>query len=312
MNLLGWGTDKLTGMKYWLFRNSWGSGWGSVGVARIKKGVDYLGLESDAWAACPEGSVSCELTDGVDTSVMALDPSALKARQEAGKPTGRGGYWQEVPVDSAPVKRHLRAFLASAAGEELSAEEAGVTVAKAYTQVARGLKVHLELAVPAAALSKSTASRSPTAVVLSLKEHVQRLRGAVAAAAEARKKGGLAGLLNVLVGEGDIDNHGCTIGPSCAGRSHTETNGVMYCCQEGCGNSCSISVSSNNGHVTSVCTCSRKVAVTMFQNWETGSYEQMGSVNAMEGEHVAVASTTATTVSAATLKASSSVATQSA
>lgn len=282
--------------------------------ARIRKGVDYIGIESDAWAACPEGSVSCELTDGVDTSVMALDPPALKARADAGAPTGRGGYWQEVPVDSAPVQRHLAAFLASAAGEAVSPGEAGVSVARAFTQVAKGLKVHLELTVPAAALSKASSSRSPTAVAVSLREHIAQLRGAAAttAVAKKKKKGGaaaeVAALFGELVGEGATDNHGCTIGPQCAGRSHSTVNGQMFCCEEGCGSSCSISVSSNNGHVTSVCSCSRKVAVTMYQNWETGSYEQMGHANVM-AEAGAAASSGAIVL---TSVASSSAATQSA
>lgn len=291
MNLLGWGTDKLSGMKYWLIRNSWGSGWGSVGVARIRKGVDFIGIESDAWAACPAGSVSCELTEGVDTTVMSLDPVAMSARRSAGKPTGRGGYWQEVPVDSAPVRRHLRAFLLSAAGEAISAQEAGVTVSKAYTQVAKGLKVHLELSVPAAALSKATTSNSPSAMAVSLKDTVQRVREAVRA--KKGLAGAVGGVLNALGvggGAGDIDNHGCTIGPECAGRSHSTINGQMFCCMAGCGNSCSISVSSSNGHTTAVCTCSRAVAVTMFEDWETGSFEQMGHVNALEDAVVTVAS----------------------
>ena len=51
--------DKDTGMKFWLIRNSWGPAWASGGVARIKRGVDFLGVENDVWAMCPDGALTC-------------------------------------------------------------------------------------------------------------------------------------------------------------------------------------------------------------------------------------------------------------
>jgi hypothetical protein len=99
MNMLGWGVDAATGMKYWLMRNTWGPAWGSNGVVRFKRGVDYLGIESDVWAACPAGAKHCQLTDGVDTSVMDM-PDALAARLSRG-----GGHWREQAPDGAIAQR---------------------------------------------------------------------------------------------------------------------------------------------------------------------------------------------------------------
>ena len=79
VNIIGWGVDKASKMKYWLLRNSWGAGWGSSGVVRILRGVDYLGIEGDVWAACPAGAPECALTDAVDTSVMEPDAPAGSA-----------------------------------------------------------------------------------------------------------------------------------------------------------------------------------------------------------------------------------------
>lgn len=52
MNLLGWGVDRLTGMKYWLLRNSWGSGWGSVGV--VRGGPGGMRRQGDRLVATPQ------------------------------------------------------------------------------------------------------------------------------------------------------------------------------------------------------------------------------------------------------------------
>jgi len=64
IELIGWGVDTATGMQYWTFKNSWGSLWANGGFARIIRGQDLLGIESDVWAGCPSGS-HCRLTSGV-------------------------------------------------------------------------------------------------------------------------------------------------------------------------------------------------------------------------------------------------------
>ena len=140
INLMGWGADRATGMKYWIVRNSWGPAWGSSGVVRILKGVDYLGIENDVWAACPEGAAHCALTAAVDTSVMDVSLSVAD-RAAAGLGVGRGGYWQEAAPDSAPVQRALAAYLADCGADGADASAAGVVVTAAFTQVANGLQV---------------------------------------------------------------------------------------------------------------------------------------------------------------------------
>jgi len=64
IELMGWGLDKATGMKYWTFKNSWGAAWANGGFGRFIRGEDLLGIESDVWVGCPTGS-HCRLTDGV-------------------------------------------------------------------------------------------------------------------------------------------------------------------------------------------------------------------------------------------------------
>ena len=47
IKIIGWGSDK--GMKYWLCANSWGKSWGNNGFFKIKRGENYLGIESNIW-----------------------------------------------------------------------------------------------------------------------------------------------------------------------------------------------------------------------------------------------------------------------
>lgn len=51
--LVGYGTDPVTGMKYWTVKNSWGTHWGESGYFRIRRGTDECAIESIAVAAIP-------------------------------------------------------------------------------------------------------------------------------------------------------------------------------------------------------------------------------------------------------------------
>ena len=43
---MGFGTDSITGEKYWIIKNSWGQGWGEKGFAKFRRGTDVAAIES--------------------------------------------------------------------------------------------------------------------------------------------------------------------------------------------------------------------------------------------------------------------------
>ncbi|KAM4628274.1 dipeptidyl peptidase 1 [Polymixia lowei] len=51
--LVGYGRCHMTGQKYWIVKNSWGTGWGEEGFFRIRRGTDECAIESIAVAAKP-------------------------------------------------------------------------------------------------------------------------------------------------------------------------------------------------------------------------------------------------------------------
>lgn len=51
VSLVGWGTDKETGVKYWIVRNSDGTNWGDDGFFLAERGVNIYNIETHgAWA----------------------------------------------------------------------------------------------------------------------------------------------------------------------------------------------------------------------------------------------------------------------
>lgn len=283
MNIIGWGVDASSGMKYWLVKNSWGPAWGSAGIVRFKRGVDYLGIESDVWAACPAGAAHCTLTDGVDTSVMEMPWEAARARLLAGGAMRGGGYWSVQRPDSLLVLRAAADYLAAQQGEELPAgakpEEVlaahGVTVASAHSQVVSGFRLRMQLNVPSARVAPLTEGVTQrNAVTLLAQPGTQALtqRGAAAALLDA--------VLRPSAALTDVVNHGCETGAACAGRSSVHNNGQTFCCPAGCGRSCSISASTSNGNTVAACSCSARIQVDMLHRAE-GGMTQFGAALAL-------------------------------
>jgi len=51
--VIGYNTDSASGTPYWIVRNSWGTGWGEKGYARILRGADYCGCALFACSSIP-------------------------------------------------------------------------------------------------------------------------------------------------------------------------------------------------------------------------------------------------------------------
>lgn len=54
VEVVGWGTDPKTNVKYWIIRNSWGPDWGENGFFKLKRGINNGEIEQNAFAGYPD------------------------------------------------------------------------------------------------------------------------------------------------------------------------------------------------------------------------------------------------------------------
>lgn len=178
LEIIGWGMDKTSGLPFWTIKNSWGADWGSEGTFRMLRGVDLCGVESDVWAACPEGT-NCKLTDGVyrmehtDSKEHAviekrfaelvlltgdeqysLEPRSLRSASKHRQPSQkwRGGYWHELSREDfqkKPFALRVAHAYEKVFGEPTTIEVATAAANKVFTQaVGNGLKVKVQFIAP--------------------------------------------------------------------------------------------------------------------------------------------------------------------
>lgn len=178
LEIIGWGTDRVSGLPYWTIKNSWGGEWGSEGNFRMLRGVDLCGVESDVWAACPEGT-NCKLTDGVyrmehtqskehavveqryaelllmtGDEEFALQRRSLRSTSPLRQPSQqwRGGYWHELSrkdFEKKPFSLRIAHAYEKAFGEPTTVNIATAAAKKVFTQaVGNGLKVKVQFYAP--------------------------------------------------------------------------------------------------------------------------------------------------------------------
>jgi len=63
ISLTGFGTDKATGLKYWIMRNSWGEYWADEGFLKVERGVNMINIEDDCWFAVPKNTWEAQYPD---------------------------------------------------------------------------------------------------------------------------------------------------------------------------------------------------------------------------------------------------------
>ncbi len=54
VKIVGYGVDSVSGLKYWIIANSWGTDWGMDGYFWMRKGTNECGLEAEAFTGTPD------------------------------------------------------------------------------------------------------------------------------------------------------------------------------------------------------------------------------------------------------------------
>ncbi|CAK0888213.1 unnamed protein product [Prorocentrum cordatum] len=156
IELVGWGTDRATGMPYWTWKNSWGPNFANGGFARFIRGKDLAGIESEVWVGCPTGSL-CKLTAGVfhnETWVprhayhptTAGPSSTSAARPSRSWPGGREVELKRAKFEHPMVAPLVVAAVRAARGNPSMSSEAALAVTRrVWARSVRGLRVRVEL-----------------------------------------------------------------------------------------------------------------------------------------------------------------------
>lgn len=81
ISVVGYGTDSGTGKEFWILRNSWGSYWGEAGFARVVRGKNNLGIESNCQYAVPANSGEPKIRKTATSSLRSSGGSAQTCRR---------------------------------------------------------------------------------------------------------------------------------------------------------------------------------------------------------------------------------------
>lgn len=129
VEVVGWGVDQATGLKFWHVRNSWGSYWGELGFFRVERGAGGAGalqIESgDCWYAIPEHGIEDAVANGTFTGSMdGLKKKKKKDKEDDGVVGGGGASggsllkqaWGDWPAAEPLARGFDNGWAAAAAG----------------------------------------------------------------------------------------------------------------------------------------------------------------------------------------------------
>jgi len=95
--LVGWGRDEVSGLDYWVAKNSWGTSWGEAGYMRIERGVGQCGIGEMVAA------VNCEKVPGPTTAPVTTTTTSAPPKQSCDLLPAFGGY----PLDVNGMELHI-------------------------------------------------------------------------------------------------------------------------------------------------------------------------------------------------------------
>jgi cathepsin X len=85
VSIVGWGVDELSGTKYWIGRNSWGTYWGLKGFFKIVRGENNLGIEQACNYGVPKDTWSTGKKNEVEIDASSTLAEVEEQREEEAK-----------------------------------------------------------------------------------------------------------------------------------------------------------------------------------------------------------------------------------